>query len=1621
MAPNNRNNHERESYDAAPNKRAERVAIIERGMDLTEEKARLERVKPVDRDAVSAINSQLKAAENDYVKLMKLEFGRNASESRLRKRFKRKINRQARQSLRYDMNHDIDMDPVDVNLNVNIEGSGHTHGHTHASPEIRRRQSRSIDANYAIDDIQADSREHREAIKIDMSIEDYVSNKNALIVIAQKFREDEPQLLAGSLLGGEDMEYAITTAFYPFPVKADQMIAALKEGGAEADAAKDLIRELSANLEPYISHNIEREQLQVEMARDDAFKEGGHALGKFWEEAKRNPLPALIGTAGIAAVIAGIYAWGPPKLKQALGWGSAGLVTAGAVGIFANMAYRSQTDDGSDLFDLFGAKPDDLREDGGRLEHLKALYPELILQNDQVGRDMAIMLDASTDNIHDVFKDAFNSGEETINVRSLSTKDSEIDSHEGGNMNGKASYTALKDYFILLSTKTAKENGSSQRGKSDRQKIEEGLQIFRRRFVNKPEEFNLDTAIRMTIDKTDLRNAAVSSGVSMELGGTELLSESEVAAQRRIEKGLELHGMEADVEYIGTHDGADWVLIDGFPWQYEYDSSRELHTFTDTTTSTVRNVGKTVRDPLVNDSHVLAQTRVNSYYNSPGNPLNGTKKIEWDKDTKEWRTIAKIPSPAVPYLNLAARESHFGVNFDPRKGLKPYVYVVNSGNKEGSPDYDRVFEQYHTDRVEDAVTIHMEPLLGDLGIDVVGYQELSSPNEGEVRFKWGPSLEFEGQATFRNGKISTVPGEFVLYPDAYGPAPEIITEQWENRGDVVADQLVDDNPQVKNAFGQLGDAFAGKNGTPKGTLSDIWTFIESNSNLQNEDTVWLEAVNFQQGMLHAEVKRAVVQAYRDDQVGMMDETTRESKINDIKEMIVKPRIKKIREHALEVAGEANDGGQLSKVKTDEALKLREYGMYDEYADWLGEFEGVMKEKAGLDTVGMEGQERARLIHDAILLTIIEYSAPMHESKTNFENPEAVKWRDNFRREFPLIIASAIADQEGNWWKDQRYNAAGFEEALTESDPPIRPWRSMEKDLEAFQGSVDGSLDIPFYEPEYDSSQGGYERGSRNIGRVPSHKEGELDIDYRIRLTHHIHGVARDIYSDIDDLEYSLREDEFDNFINWRVSRAIDRFVDETDPKWMTPERMKVHAEETVTRLKTEGLRMEKFQAYLEPEGLLDMLNPWMENNLDTLTEAEHQMATSMLLPGHHRDFEDSTEDVLHWLNSRYKNEDVAGFGVPWVRTDVMRLWMEKIEYGDPYGERTNESSSYTVKKVDGYRQFFTNVAQDLMPDEAFSLTDPTSKFKRTDVYGWKEMQGGLEKIPSYEEWIILGAPERHEVDTLDWEEKEEIQEHRNVREQVKYFMDVTFDGDLDVGKLTRFDGRWPELHRAHVLERLEGDVMAKATDPITGRVDPEKLQDQIQIYSKFVRKETVFYNYLIESKVEASDGTSHESLVTAAFIGIGATSGALAGGLGAGSFVTGLGAISTWNPLAAGAAGAGAGVLGGAVGGALGGALGLGAGKIFEAAPLPQIGVQTGEQAHVRIKAMIDNAWETDYVNSANPDPNAYFKSLQANLVEEIKKSIAFDASSIDAGPISIYHNGGVFTDGNIDRMQISP
>jgi len=1588
MANEREPNRRERAYEAAPDKRVERNALEERGMDLTEEKARLETERPIDTERIKEIDRQLHVAQEKYVDLLKDEFGRRRSESRIRAQFQRRINRYAKRSIDDDTRNDVDLD---VNVTVSgapgapaISARAETGG---ASPRRRPEQREALPADLYRDALD-DSRDRREDMKMD--IEEYISSNSALVVVAQKFRESTPPLLASSLRGGPDTEYAIRVALFAYPDLADRYIEDIKAGGARADSAREVIGDLADNLEDYMSHAVEREQLQVEMARDSFTKEAGSRLGKVMDEFRRHPVPALIGTAALIGAVTLIYKNVGEKAKKWMKGIAGGSALAVSGGMLANMIYRSQTDDGSDLWDALGFKPEDASSGPSRLQQMNDLYPELDIANDQQARDMMIMLDADADLVYDLFYESFTSAGDSIAVNKLS-RDKDIKAEQTNSMNGKAAYTALEGYFTLLAEKTAKKEGRNLSRMSERQIVEEGMNIFHREYVGRPDSIDLGSAILMTIDRVDSRRAASSIGV--DTGETLNMSEGERASRSAVDRALERHGMgDTVVGRVETVDGVEYVMVNGYPWEYTHDSERGLHTFTDTFSKKTFNVGETVGDRVDKNSRALAQSLVNKAF-----PLIGKDKIEWDEDLEAYVSTEKVKFRGISFLGLGEREREIQITFRPNETV-PYLKFTGS-KLEPSNDYIKVKQEHERERVAEKLKSDLGPFLGSLALETEGFTDPTKPN-GDVTFEWGPTAEYRGLVSYKSGKIDTLS----MFTDTSGSAPEALVQQWENLGDTVADQLVSDNPDVNTALEGLASVFAGKSGTPE-SVRDFYTFLE-NSTIYGEDEKYAEAIKFQKGTLRAEVKRAVVQEFRDDPISMLDPATRSARIETIKKDIVETRVKEIRVLASSIASSSNAGGDLAKTKIDSAEKVRDLGACKEYQDWMDRIRNKMGEGV-LDTAGMEGGEKARHIQDAILLTIMEYSSPMHKTKALFDDPEAKKWRDNLDRNIAVIFSRAIQMQEGNWWIDQRYNAAGFKKALLETAPPIRPWRSMEADLKALVGSTSAHLSIPFLDDVEYESNAASRRSKYNIDSYPEYTTGASLAVYRSELSRHVMSSARSIFSEFDDLEFSITDDKYDDFINWRVARASQYFNEQSldsTGKPRTDAEMKKVAEEIINDLVLDSTDFIPYLAQLYPEGALGMFNAWNEADPSVLRNAELSMVESMILDGTFKnEWKGESREVLEWLNSTYKDENILGLGVPWVRTDLMRIWMDKIDYGLPSGPNsmipgTNNDNTYkyTATDMDDYRVFFTNVAEDLMPRESFSVTDPQSIFRRIDQMGWKSARGNLEDLPTFDEWMVTKS-KREEVGALDWKQNESIREYKEMREMTKEFMKA-FDGRFNVAQFTRFDGRWPDLFKSHARERLEGEVMANADNP-------HELEAELLKFEQYLDKEAAFYNTIIDGKVEYGQGEDVQNISVAALASLGFLGGTVGGAVLGGSL-----------GMAAGPGGA---ILGGTAGGIVGGGAGTltGAivGKGIDFLPIPQIGFQIGEPLHSRLRTEIDAAFDASYNNPAK-SPDDYFNDLQVVLQTKIKEAIAMDAESLDMGPFTMSVPGG-----NIDRVNVTP
>lgn len=1611
MAENNGIDKPGNAYEAAPDKRVERQALLDRGMELSEEKAQLLSEKPVNREAIAEIDVQLQAAEDKFVDLMKDEYGRLATPAQLRERFQNKINRRARGSIRKG-----DEDGVNVETTVNIfEGTPVVIDATAAPLDP------AVERAFEKEDIKSKT---TESLKdLETNIEEYIGKNRALILIAQKFRESEPKLLASSLISGEQREHAITVALYAYPNLAHDYIQGLRKGGAHAAKANEILARLSKNLEPHISNLIEKEELQAETLNDDITKHAANGLSKVVEEFKRHPLAALVGAGMLTAAVAALWGTGGETTKKWLTRGAVGTGLVGGAAIIGNMLFRSFSDDGRDLWDTFGKKPSDLTSNNDVMDRISRQFPGLKVANDQAARDLERMLNSDCGDVYKVFMDAFSLGKTEINPQTLATMGTGLDDvkrSEAQSMNGKASYLALEEYFLLLAQKNGKQ------GKTRRESVEQGLQLFHEKFVNKADRPNLNSAILMTINKKDARAAAGVLGLDYDGAVAEgaALDAAETTRQNRIIEDLKKKGLDTwtedgvqkpvHVEVIsGRPDGEQYVRINGFTWEYKYDAAQELHTF-----KTMHqgkelevHVGKTVNDRIGEITEKVVQQRVNDFYATTP-MLSGADTLTYDVDAKEWVAKKEITSPALSYLGLSERKRHVAIVFKP--GMEaPSVRIQESEDREGTTSIGNIESMVSNERVKEKVVKDLRTVTGQLPVQIVKFsQTADADGKGEVMIKWGQG-SYDGKLVYKNQEIV----EVVLVATGQEIPVELKVE-WENLADRDATQLVENNTDAQHVFTSLTAAFAGKKDYPDfptslNGLKDAWDFI-ANLDVQDEDKKWLEAVHFQQAALHAEVKRAIIQEYSTNFAAggtnaMFNETARNTHLqNEVVAKVLEPRLGKLKQMAREIAGSGSTPGKLEEIQEERIEELRNKNMTPEYQAWIQQFKGVMDGEVrgiDLDTVGVEGLETSRMIHDAILLTIFEYTYPMNSDTAVYNNADAVAWRTNFEQSFPVAISIAIQNQEGNWWIDQRYNTMAFKKALEAEG--VKPWKDM--DLSGITGSLSPSLNIPFYQPEYRGIEG-EKSGPVNIDKVPEALESESPVDYSRRMADYLRGSSITLYSEIGDIEKSLRDDEFDNFINWRLERVVEEFNEfnrtAIDPKVSATAQhpqlnkdIQEFSEKMVIRLKQETRDLKKYQLYLEnPEGLFSYLTPAPEADVDDWRKAERDMLRGVIREdsGNVSDWQDASVEVLDWMDAEYQNETLMGLGVNWIRQDIMEIWMQKHNYGRVAKSQPDNNLvkiNYNPQDIEDYRRFFTDVSEDQLSQMKWSANDWRSLFKRNNEAEWKTARGRLSAIPDFEEWIALGKPPRSEVRSLDWETHEQLQDYRNMRAEVDKFME-DFDNDIDVSEWTRLDGRWPAYFREHAKSRIETDILPKAKD-ITD------LRKGLGEFKKALHVEAAFYDRLINTKIEANDGTEFKSLAVPVLMGVGIAGGSVAGAL-------------AFSPVLGG--------LGGAAGGA---ALGAIVGNLLEYSSLPNPGFDYGELVHSKIRASIDDVFSNNFMKAGPPaelpeagtfDVDTYAQKLDAELEKIIKDAIAKDAEELDFGPLTIRSNGST-----IDGVQVSP
>ncbi len=1444
----------------------------------------------------------------------------------------------------------------------------------------------------------ADKLEHLKA-----DIESYIGNKNKLMLIAQKFRESVPPLVAGDLLSGENMKNAIEIAFYEYPALSQKFIQDLRRSGEEKLEAVRILKQLSENLAPHIDILMRKEALQTETLRDDVTKHAANGLSKIFKEFQRHPMATLVGTAALTGAIALLWNGGNEKIKK---WMKGGAIASGLIGgggLLANMIVRSQSEKGQDLFDILGLSSEIINDKGDILDRISAMYPGLNIENDQTARDLERMLNSDCEDIYRVFNQAFRKGERSIDPYALARMGAGMDDlslNEAKSMNGASSYKALEDFMILLARKNNRE------GSNMRETVSNGMDIFYEKFVNKAEGSNLNTAILMTVNQKDVSRALISTRIDLEEA---ILTPLETAMQARIindfkNKGLDTwnengKSKKTDIKLLpGLFDGERYVRINDYPWEYDYDTDRKLHTFKDPRSGISLHVGKNVQDRIGDITKKLVQQRVNDFF--PGTVLNGLDTLQYDEKNHEWISKQSINTPPLPHLGLNVRERHVAIIFQAGREA-PKVRIQESLDKVGTSNFQDIEMQVIKERVLEVVQNDLKYITGNLPIQIEKVWAMNPKSkQGKVDILWGLQKR-KGEIIYKNQEIVKI---VLLENDT--KIPEELSQEWENIAENEAMRLVDENQEVEDVMFQLGAAFSGKDDIPNFPMdldgvNDLWTYIR-NLDIQSADSAWMEAIAFQRAVLHNEVKGKIMLLYSENfsdnsknpifNKGEWHEKLRKEVVDGI----IAPRMNKLQAKARSIANSAESPGRLSESRKLNIREVKEMGMTPEYVKWIEKFENVIEGKVDsidLDTVGIEGMKSADIIHKMILLKIMELSYPMNTSSAEFNSKEAVAWRSYFEGIFPSVMARAIKSKEGNLWIDERYNSYAFIKALEAEG--VKPYK--EADASSLQGFIDSNLNIPFYGSEQQSAPYSLREAQKN----------ENTIDYMKYSGDFLRRQAIDLYSNIADIEKSFTDDEFDNFINWRLKRYIDEyneylnaniypFLKNQDPATFSSynKEIKNYVDETVQEMKKEAQNLSGYQIYLEnPEGLLSSINiAGREADPDEFMQVEEELIQSMIRRNspNRSAWQKASAEILQWIDSSYQNENLISLKNNWIRQDIAQIWMEKIDFGAFRASNTQD--------IEEYRKFFSNVAEGQISMFDFSSSDLTSILNRNNKSQWKKARVVMNSIPNFEEWLTLKNTAvnpsdwtREEVSALDWEHNEKLSEYRQMRSEVNRFM-KEFESEIDVSKFTRLDGQWPRYFRDHAKRRLEIEILPRAENL-------SNLKKRLIDYKIALHIEAAFYDTIINSKIEAKAGEEVQSIATPILLASSIVGGAVLGS-------------SIGGPLG-GAPGA---VIGGVTAAGAGGILGIGAGKLVNKVPLPNIGTQHGKTIHSKIEEQIDEVFQNNFLSNGKFDAQKYANDLNSKLIQIIRDAIAQDAATYDIGPITMY-----IPNSNIDRMQIYP
>lgn len=816
------------------------------------------------------------------------------------------------------------------------------------------------------------------------------------------------------------------------------------------------------------------------------------------------------------------------------------------------------------------------------------------------------------------------------------------------------------------------------------------------------------------------------------------LSESERAQESNISGVFKKFDVDAKVKQrIGGI-----VLINGYPYEYKFNSDKKTHEFKDvigdkkTITVDEASAPKAALASITAHSETTMKEKFASQI--------GGANIEFDKDQGEW-VIKGRKLNAIPGMGITDLE----VDITVKAGDTAHLTMYREGSDTPYTDFDSLMTDAANDLVEARIREDIDYLIGKTAFVVEGIR--GSGDRGTFEIKYLGKI---GKVTYKNGRV-----ESVNLPTVEGMKSERQSAAEHTFEERMSDLKVNDK-SANQVFEDLGNMFHDKweEFGVRGSWSDLMNRLGQRWNneaplMYDREAVWKETVQAKRD----EIKTMMVAKIMVLMETNPDKATFDMKVKEYFEELG-VELSHLEDEADQVSHEDIDGANFDEAIHRATEKMQE--LKYESAKYKGFMDSVEEKMidAKLDYVGNDGMSYARGIRSEMRHLVFEYTMPIPGMKDSEIGQVEERYLAIVLTELPNILKDALKAKDGNFDflidEDKRIDRTGFEKAFK---------ARIKQTYEEFKADEDSRFGSS-------TVTGRANNGASSLtGRIEGNVE-KIGDEEDFAIT-----KLNEAFAPIENLESTWFTSQFGALIGMRKEQ-LTREIAQVAQHSTSPEQARVGMEKALDKARREVM---EYKTYV-PRAKTD--------SLPVLKEASQKILNNMI---DKPNWEAPARKLFNWLNGNFEFEHTYLIDNPEQMTFILGVYLEKC---------MNGRYDVSADKAMAYTDYFIFELDKVLPDDInISIDNISGTTRQMSDKEWREAVTKIQAIKSYPDYYSADAKPNVSANDLDSAVDARIKAEKEKSNED--FMDW-FEKEMDPAEWFGLEGEWPDIYRAEVTNRL---------------------------------------------------------------------------------------------------------------------------------------------------------------------------------------------------------------------------